>query len=302
MSNDLYDLYLIGTNHCDVDGIFRLEHILNKLNPDIITLEMSEDRDDNSKLIEKDLELKMIKVELEAVKILINNIEQETKAREILLRDDKTLFKSLQQDYFRNVNKRFDEKQLAAFATLDMIVSGISNYELKVSKVYVNKNKNSQLKYIDLNVLQKRSQEFAKGYKILERKSIKKVFESDENSHGFLSALDEGSAKVISNLRKGISNKYKNYRETARVFEKIRKNIHKIYSDSNLTESEKLVLKAMYNPERDKKMCSEIRNLIVKQKDKALIALIGLGHLLPLEIALADYSPKVLTLGEYENV
>ncbi len=302
MSSDLCDLYLIGTNHYDIDGVFRLEHILNKLNPDIIALEMSEDRDDNSKVIEKDLELKLINADLESVKILINNIEQESKAREILLHDDKTLFNSVQQDYFYKVNKRFDEKQLADFATLDAVVSGIKNYELKVSRMYVNKNKNSQLKYIDLDVLQKRSQEFAEGYRLLEKKSIKKVFESGGGGHSFLSALDKGPEMVISNLRNGISNEYNNYRATAKVFEKIRENMHKIYSDSNFNESEKLVLKAMFNPERDKNMCSEIRSLIVNQKDKTLITLTGVGHVLHLEIALADFNPNVLTLEEYNSV
>src|SRR3989339_153814 len=135
------NLFLVGTQHHDLDGKERLDAILTKLSPSIIALEFHKDRE-NQKTLRK-----LSKEEQQEIIFDIINGQ----GFNLSLKQKETLFEAVYQTNIR------------------------MGYELTVSQDYIKRNPNSRLEYIDISLLKNGEEEFVKGYIELATKELKDI-------------------------------------------------------------------------------------------------------------------------------
>ena len=259
------NLFLVGTQHHDLDGKERLDAILTKLSPSIIALEFHKDRE-NQKTLRK-----LSKEEQQEIIFDIINGQ----GFNLSLKQKETLFEAVYQTNIR------------------------MGYELTVSQDYIKRNPNSRLEYIDISLLKNGEEEFVKGYIELATKDLKDIAKNPIILNGTKKILDKGVDAYLNFQRINIQRTYENRKRLAgteimrdpEILKRIKKDI---------SPQAFQVLKQVYNLKRDEVMGRNIRQLYTN-RDK-LVAIVGQGHLEALNSRLEDLNPRVMTLLEYDSI
>ncbi|HLD54629.1 MAG TPA: hypothetical protein VJB35_00045 [Candidatus Nanoarchaeia archaeon] len=259
------NLFLVGTQHHDLDGKERLDAILTKLSPSIIALEFHKDRE-NQKTLRK-----LSKEEQQEIIFDIINGQ----GFNLSLKQKETLFEAVYQTNIR------------------------MGYELTVSQDYIKRNPNSRLEYIDISLLKNGEEEFVKGYIELATKDLKDIAKNPIILNGTKKILDKRVDAYLNFQRINIQRTYENRKRLAgteimrdpEILKRIKKDI---------SPQAFQVLKQVYNLKRDEVMGRNIRQLYTN-RDK-LVAIVGQGHLEALNSRLEDLNPRVMTLLEYDSI
>src|SRR3989339_631866 len=210
------NLFLVGTQHHDLDGKERLGAILTKLSPSIIALEFHKDRE-NQKTLRK-----LSKEEQQEIIFDIINGQ----GFNLSLKQKETLFEAVYQTNIR------------------------MGYELTVSQDYIKRNPNSRLEYIDISLLKNGEEEFVKGYIELATKDLKDIAKNPIILNGTKKILDKRVDAYLNFQRINIQRTYENRKRLAgteimrdpEILKRIKKDI---------SPQAFQVLKQVYNLKRD---------------------------------------------------
>ena len=256
------NFYLVGTVHRDPDGPQRLESLLEKVRPENIAIETSEERANQSSSHS------------------LSEREQEEKCKKDL------------QEMSTKFNLTPEQVQTVTSIFKFYAVYG---YEIRVPKQYAAQQAGVTVHYIDTAVEHKIHLEYTS---LLDQ--ISKVKYDAISAERFKKTLDRGADWWLQKLRTKSNELYQAPREGKEAFHrkvrapKFLRKLKKIWPEAHRVFVNNL------GAERDTVMAKNIRELY--REDKRMVAICGMGHLYALEELLSDLHPYILPLNEYHKI
>jgi hypothetical protein len=267
-------IYIVGTCHYDLDGASRLEHILQKVKPDIIALEMTDVR-------AKPFENETIEYALDEVLPYINEWCSE---KEKEFEASPQLFEQEKQGL--NLSPR----QLAHLQAHNDIQAEFQGFELITSRQYTKANPSVRLEYIDYP---EGDEEKLSQIVAAKKEAFKEAADTRELVDVLLEAAEQSIEDYVLGCRSGVAQIYANLKEIHKIFEEGKKNSH-----SNKNE----FFRFLYNPERDNTMSAKARQLYLESPESSMVVIVGAGHFPYICEALEDLKPISITLDKYESI
>ena len=258
-------LYVVGTIHTDIDGKERLDHILGRISPGIIALEMHKDRESN-------------KPKRKSFAAYCAETDKAIATTGLRLTDQQK--KTLMEGSYRATQSY--------------------GYELACSRSYVKKHPSTSLEYIDLSVYENGKAKFEADFEKSCKETLELIADDPEIASIFLKLFDNGTAAFIERSRKDIQAIYENAPSLSlsgvdlrdpKIIEELR---------SEMSPEMLAIFDQSWNPRRDDAMAGHITKLY-RGKNK-IVSVVGLAHLDGLQSRLADLKPTVLTLAEDASI
>ena len=259
-------LYLIGTIHQDLHGPERLEYILEKVSPQIIALEFSEDRAAQSS---QRFSKKKVKSQIK---------------KEVMQLNDKWDLSSAEQRTLTQIG----------VARLSII-----GYEFFCTHQYVRAHQETELKYIDLSMESPIAQ-ITQSYQLL----YQELLEVPNYISRFKRIVRAGAAKLLKEEEANLENEYNTFKrrkETLR--ERINRECPGIDENNPLIQKYPQLLKLVNEVtsiKREQWMAQKIRDAYCPTKK--IVAICGVGHLYLLAHLLSDLHPYTLHLNDYKKI
>ena len=266
-------LYLVGTLHIDPDGKDRLDYLLRKLSPKVITAEAPENRTDwfDYEISQSELE-EIVHYQIERTGLKLN-----TKQRDIFLE-----ISALLQEY--------------------------SAFEFKTARLYCNNNPGCKLIPIDMSFGKVEGKDIRKA--MIENESLL-LNEGSIDGQEFINVLNKGIDAYVEVLREICFEEYERTKLIHDFYPYLRKDpdfgkklnsIRQVEAPENLSEKSRKIFQMIFSPERDECMAINIRKIYAEIKEGNMVVPVGQDHLLPIRARIEDLSPKVITLKDYDKV
>jgi len=153
-------LYLIGTHHLDLNGPRRLESAFNYLNPKIIALEMSGDRD------------------------YFASPKENKKMRQRL------------EEIFKSSRMGLNPDEIGSFLDITDSLSKYYGYELTTSKDYAARNPKTTLEYIDISFFKQGIKKFLEGFFEMFKQMLEAVSEDSDKKELILNMIKDKDLSI----------------------------------------------------------------------------------------------------------
>ncbi|MBN2052035.1 hypothetical protein JW756_00865 [Candidatus Woesearchaeota archaeon] len=268
-------LYLIGTNHKDINGPKRLESILNKLSPNIVAVEISPERIDASKETEQS--------------ILSEGIDLIGVTREKIY------------EAFPFLDEEQKEKML--ILSLKAMVEG---YEACVSEEYAQSNPQARMVCIDIAFKMGDRQKFIEGFyepHLTSTQNLVDKTQTDEEAQNELKKfLSQDIETLLEIASKGIDEQYSKAQEEGEEYKRLKDSQALELEIQHLSEARKEVRRKIHDKARDETMAEKITQLYSEKDCECLVAVVGLAHLYPLKEKIEELSPILMTLADYDKI
>jgi len=263
MTNE--NLYLIGTNHIDLDGPKRLEGLLRQISPDVVALEFHKDN--------------------EAMMEQIKSVDPEEEEKKI-------------EELFTEAGLSVTPKQKKTMLEGTMAIRDVTGYEVTTSKAYTDANPNSRWEYIDISFFDKGIQEFRGGCTEAMKSTFAAKVQEPEFREQLLETLSKGKDNYLQKIRARIEMTYKN----AIMMEELAKPLRDPETFEAMKEQMPPqaveAMKQLFHPKRDEAMASRIRELY-GDGNQIVAVITGMLHIPGLKSRILDLDPTTMTLADY---